>query len=66
MTKFEQVGVNYQTDAITKEEASRCFQHSCHICCHRGMHIDCDACAIAVAHNMVIAAFEVKEQEVKQ
>lgn len=29
MTKFEQVGVNYQYTANSKEEAGRCFRYSC-------------------------------------
>lgn len=58
MTKFEQVGVNYQNDAESKEQANRSFRYSCECCCIRGMHIECDRCAIAVAHNLTIAAFE--------
>ena len=58
MTKFEQVGVNYQNDAESKEQANRSFRYSCECCCTRGMHIECDRCAISVAHNLTIAAFE--------
>ena len=58
MTKFEQVGVNYQNDAESKEQANRSFRYSCECCCTRGMHIECDRCAIAMAHNLTIAAFE--------
>ena len=58
MTKFEQVGINYQYDAHTKEEANRSFQYSCNCCCNRGMHIECERCAIACVHNLVIASFE--------
>ena len=58
MTKFEQVGVNYQNDAESKEQANRSFRYSCECCCTRGMHIECDRCAIAVVHNLTIAAFE--------
>lgn len=58
MTKFEQVGVNYQNDAESKEQANRSFRYSCECCCTHGMHIECDRCAIAVAHNLTIAAFE--------
>lgn len=58
MTKFEQVGVNYQNDAESKEQANRSFRYSCECCCTRGLHIECDRCAIAVAHNLTIAAFE--------
>lgn len=58
MTKFEQVGVNYQNYAESKEQANRSFRYSCECCCTRGMHIECDRCAIAVSHNLTIAAFE--------
>lgn len=58
MTKFEQVGVNYQNDAESKEQANRSFRYSCKCCCTRGLRIECDRCAIAVAHNLTIAAFE--------
>lgn len=61
MTKFEQVGINYQYSADNKEDALRKFQYSCNCCCTRGMHINCDHCAIAVAHNLVIAAFNSKK-----
>ena len=60
MTKFEQVGVNYQYDADTKEAARRAFRYSCNCCCNRGMHLDCDHCAIAVVHEHVIAALDSK------
>lgn len=66
MTKFEQVGVNYQYEAESKRQANRSFEHSCNCCCQRGMHLDCDRCAIACAHNMVIAAFDSMEQEVNR
>lgn len=58
MTKFEQIGVNYQNDAESKEQANRSFRYSCECCCTRGLRIECDRCAIAVAHNLTIAAFE--------
>lgn len=63
MTKFEQVGVNFQHEAETKEQARRSFRYSCNCCCNRGMRIECDRCAIAVAHEHVIAALDSKEQE---
>ena len=65
MTKFEQVGINYQYDARTKEEAARALRYSCRCCCERGMNIKCDRCGIEQAHNLVIAAFDSKLQEVK-
>lgn len=65
MTKFEQIGVSYQYDAQTKEEANRSFKYSCNCCCNRGMHISCDHCAIECVHNLVIASFESKNNDVK-
>ena len=64
MTKFEQIGVNYQYEATSKEEANRSFNYSCICCCHRGMRIECDRCAIAVVHNHVVASFEGEAKEV--
>lgn len=61
MTKFEQLGVNYQYEAETKEQARRSFNYSCNCCCNRGMRIECDRCAIAVAHNHVVAALDSQE-----
>ena len=58
MTKFEQIGINYQYDARTKEEANRSFKYSCECCCNRGMHIECERYAIACVHNLVVASFE--------
>ena len=61
MTKFEQIGINIQHSAITKEDAIRKFNHSCNLCCCKGMRINCDQCAISAVHNQLIAIFENKE-----
>ena len=58
MTKFEQVGVEFQYDARNKKEANRSFQYSCRVCCERGMHIECDRCAIAATNAILVAAFD--------
>lgn len=60
MTKFEQVGVNYQYNANSTEEAQKSFQYSCECCCKKGIHIECDRCAISVAHNLIVAYFDGK------
>ena len=57
MTKFEQVGINYQYDATSVREANKSFQHSCDCCCNKGMHLDCDHCAISHVHSLVVAYF---------
>ena len=61
MTKFEQVGINYQYDADTPQRAKRAFQHSCTCCCNKGIHLECDRCNIATVHNIVMAYFDTKE-----
>lgn len=61
MTKFEQVGVNYQYDANNIEEANKSFQHSCNCCCNKGIRIECDKCAIAHTHALVVAYFNDKK-----
>lgn len=60
MTKFEQIGVNYQHDAETPKQAMNAFKYSCNCCCSKGMRIDCDKCAIAATHNLVMACFNKK------
>ena len=57
MTKFEQVGINYQYNASNIQEANKSFSYSCNCCCNKGMRIDCDRCAIAHVHNLVVACF---------
>lgn len=61
MTKFEQVGVNMQYDAPTKEMAQKRFSRSCECCCSKGLQIKCDRCAIATVNQLVIAGFETME-----
>lgn len=58
MTKFEQVGINFQYDASTKEQAIKSFNISCNICCCKGVRIDCDRCAIAEVHSLIMACFD--------
>ena len=60
MTKFEQVGVNFQHTAANTQEAEKSFQYSCDCCCTKGMRINCDQCAISVAHSLVVAYFDGK------
>lgn len=60
MTKFEQIGINYQYDAGSKEDAKKAFKHSCNACCTKGMQISCDRCSIACVHSLVVATFEEK------
>lgn len=66
MTKFETIGVNYQYAADSKEEAKRAFAYSCKACCNKGMRLDCDRCAIAHTHAMVVAYFADKEAKSAQ
>ena len=58
MTKFEQVGVNYQMQCTSAQEAMSSFKHSFDICCCRGINIKCDYCTIASVHKMVVASLE--------
>lgn len=58
MCKFEQIGVNMQNDSCSVEEAQGKFTRSCEICCNRGLRINCERCAIAVAHKLTVAAIK--------
>lgn len=62
MTKFETIGVSYQYEAANSYQATKSFQHSCNCCCAKGMKIECDSCAIAHAHSLVMAYFDDKEK----
>lgn len=57
MTKFEQVGINWQYEANNIHEANHAFAHSCDCCCSKGIHITCDRCCIAHVHGLVTAYF---------
>lgn len=63
MTKFEQIGINIQLGSISKEDALQRFNYSCTLCCHKGMRIECDRCAISATHNQLIAIFDDKKEE---
>ena len=63
MTKFETIGVNFQYAATTIEQVNNSFKYSCDCCCNKGMRIDCDRCAIAHAHSLVVAYFADKANE---
>lgn len=63
MTKFEQIGINYQYDACSIAEAQRSFEISCECCVKRGMCLDCDKCQIAFVHNLVVSTFEHMERK---
>ena len=62
MTKFETIGVNYQYDANNKFQAEKSFMISCDCCARKGMRIDCDRCAIAHTHSLVMAYFDDREK----
>ena len=61
MTKFETIGISHQYDATSIQDANKAFMHSCNCCCAKGMHIECDKCAIAFTHSLVVAYFNDKK-----
>lgn len=62
MTKFEQIGINAQISAISREEANHRFSISCTLCSRRGIGIKCDRCAIAVAHEQSLSTFDILDE----
>lgn len=60
MTKFETIGTQNLANSITKADARKAFEWSCKCCCERGMHLDCDRCAIAVCYRNTIAIMDDK------
>ena len=61
MTKFEQIGINHLYLATDKANLNRTFNRSCTCCCYKGMHIDCDHCAISATHSMLVAILDSKK-----
>ena len=55
MTKFEQIGINHLYFANTKEQLNHSFNHSCNCCCYKGIHLNCDQCAIAATHSLLMS-----------
>jgi hypothetical protein len=64
MIKFEQKGVTLQYEATSKEEAIKIFKYSCDCCCTKGVKLECDRCAIANVHGLVVAYFDDKNKTV--
>lgn len=58
MTKFETVGTQNLAEATTKKEALRAFEWSCRCCCERGMHLQCDHCAIQATYRSTVAILD--------
>lgn len=65
MTKFEQIGINHLYLATDKAHLNKTFNYSCNCCCYKGMHIECDHCAISATHSMLVAIFDDKKGEEK-
>ena len=57
--EFEHVGVNLQCNATSRENANKKFGLTCRICWEKGIKktSDCNDCAIATAHILVVTAF---------
>lgn len=58
MSNFEFIGVRLQANARSKSDAVSRFDYSCTRCCVTGKRIDCDRCAIAQKHSLVVEAFD--------
>ena len=63
MTKFEQIGINYQYDANNIHEAKKAFSYSCQCCCAKGIRLNCNRCAISNTHNLIVAYFNDKNRK---
>lgn len=55
MTRFEDIGVSHQVESRSVAQAVKRFETSCTICATRGIRIECDSCAIRMAHEHVVA-----------
>jgi hypothetical protein len=54
MTYFESIGVDRQYSADSIDKANKAFANSCNYCCTQGKQINCDQCAIASVHSLII------------
>lgn len=59
MTPFEQIGVNYQLQATTPQQAQNSFRYSCESCVSkiRCLYKTCNSCAIRQTHMQIMAIF---------
>lgn len=64
MTRFEEKGCKLQSECETIEQAKRTMRYSCRLCVTRGLHLKCNRCAIATAHEQALAVLE-DDDEVK-
>ncbi len=62
MTKFETIGVELQHDSEDSRESVKRFLYSCRVCCTKGIHLECDRCAIAATHKMMLASFQTEHK----
>lgn len=58
MLFFEVEGVRRQETARTIEQANRCYEHSCELCCIKGLPLKCKFCAIEQAHDEAVRRLE--------
>lgn len=56
MTRFEERGVELQQDSVSRFQAEKRFEYSCNLCCNRGYRIECECCAIRIAHEIIVEA----------
>ena len=57
MSKFEEIGINRQYEAVNIMEAKRSFEISCEICATKGKYINCAHCMIANVHQLITEIF---------
>lgn len=56
--KFQNIGVQKQYDSTSKAEANKKYEISCELCSQRGLHIQCNQCAIKTAHDLIITLLD--------
>lgn len=71
LKKFESIGIQMQTDAMSVAEANSAFHYSCKVCSQKGVCVECDSCSIKNAHEvstdiLLDMAFERHHQKVLQ
>ena len=58
MSGFESRGVELQMESTSRFQAQKRFEHSCDLCCNRGLRIECDRCSIRSTHETLMGILD--------
>jgi hypothetical protein len=66
-SKFQNMGIQFQMDSDSPQEARKAFKVSCNICVTRGLNVECKVCPIKAYHEQTIAVFaDLEEYDIRK